>query len=138
LVPVRKGLNHETEYSRASTHTFGHSSSAIPLCVPPLVEMLESRVVPPIDHGTGFARPDDLQNTGSAIFTGSVARITDGNSGEAGSIFTKGTFDITRFSTSFTFLLTQGSIPIADGFAFTIQHVSARWGFRAPTRRTKV
>jgi hypothetical protein len=36
----------------------------------------------------------------------------------AGSIFTRETFDITRFNTSFTFLLTDAA---ADGFTFTIQ-----------------
>ena len=44
----------------------------------PLVEMLESRVVPSnIDHSMGFADHSDLANNGSAMFTGTVARLTD-------------------------------------------------------------
>src|SRR5690348_15274086 len=88
----------------------------------PRVELLESRVVPTtIDYSMGFANHANLVNNGSALFTNTVARLTDGQNNQAGSIFTNAKFDITRFTTSFTFVLT-GTNPIADGITFTIEN----------------
>jgi len=74
-----------------------------------------------IDYSMGFANHANLVNNGSALFTNTVARLTDGQNNQAGSIFTNAKFDITRFTTSFTFVLT-GTNPIADGITFTIEN----------------
>jgi hypothetical protein len=74
-----------------------------------------------IDHSAGFASHGDLINNGSASFPGTVARITPAQNGQAGSIFINNRVDITNFSTTFTFQMSAGSNPIADGLTFTIQ-----------------
>jgi hypothetical protein len=88
----------------------------------PLIELLETRVVPStIDYSMGFANHSALTANGSVSFPGSVARLTDGGVMEAGSIFTNSPVDVTHFSTTFTFLLTNHTDPFADGITFTIQ-----------------
>src|SRR5690242_11966668 len=84
----------------------------------PLVEMLESRLTPSnIDHSMGFASHGDLTNNGSAIFTDTVARLTDGHRNEAGSIFSNDKFDIAQFTITFTFVPTIGATSsMGDGF----------------------
>src|SRR5262249_38723150 len=94
---IMKSKLFSCQHSRPAIHR-----SACRRVFRPLVELLESRLVPStIDHSAGFASHGDLQNNGSATFTGTVARLTVGNAMEAGSIFTTAKFDITRFSTSF-------------------------------------
>src|SRR5207248_7566185 len=51
----------------------------------------------------------------------SVAELTDGNFGEAGSVFLNNRVGVTNFTTTFTFKMTPGTIPMADGMAFVIQ-----------------
>jgi hypothetical protein len=75
-----------------------------------------------IDHSAGFASHADLTSNGSASFAGTAARLTPAVNGQAGSIFTNNQVDITNFSTTFKFVLTAGSNPIADGLTFTIQN----------------
>src|SRR5262249_45359425 len=88
-----------------------------------LLEWLESRIVPSnIDHSGGFASHGDLTANGSATFTSSLARLTDGGTNEAGSIFTKDKFDIGNFSTQFTFVQHGGTNPSGGGITFTIQN----------------
>src|SRR5207248_5916901 len=53
----------------------------------------------------------------------SVAELTDGNFGEAGSVFLNNRVGVTNFTTTFTFKMTPGTIPMADGMAFVIQGV---------------
>jgi hypothetical protein len=72
-----------------------------------------------IDHSGGFASNGDLQANGSAGFSGSSAVLTS-NFGQAGSIFDKTALDVTNFSTTFTFQMTAGTNPVADGLTFTI------------------
>src|SRR5438128_2445772 len=90
----------------------------------PLVEMLESRLVPStIDHSMGFAVHGDLTNNGPALFTDTVARLTDGHRNEAGSIFSNSKFDITQFTMTFTFVPSLGlTSSMGDGLTFTIQN----------------
>jgi hypothetical protein len=91
------------------------------------VELLESRLVPStIDHGGGFASHSDLASNGSANFSGSVAQLTNAAvQNQAGSIFTNTTYDITQFSTQFTFVQNQFSTPSGSGLTFTIQNVAS-------------
>src|SRR5207248_7058309 len=77
---------------------------------------------PGIDHSAGFAGNGDLQANGSAGFTGTVARLTPAQNGQAGSVFSKNQVNVAGFSTTFTFQMSAGTNPIADGLTFTIQN----------------
>jgi hypothetical protein len=74
-----------------------------------------------IDHSGGFASHSDLTANGSAAFVGSVARLTDGGLGEAGSIFSNSTVPITGFTNRFAFQLHGGTNPSADGITWIAQ-----------------
>ena len=74
-----------------------------------------------VDHSAGFASHADLTANGSATFSGSFLRLTDGNGGEAGSGFATSRVGVTSFSTTFTFRMHDGTNPMADGMAFVIQ-----------------
>src|SRR5262249_1268114 len=76
---------------------------------------------PGIDHSAGFASNADLDPNGSPSFPGTVARITPAENGQAGSVFSKNLVDITSFTTTFTFQMSAGTNPIADGLTFTVQ-----------------
>src|SRR5262249_2218726 len=77
-----------------------------------------------IDHSAGFAAHSDLQENGNSSFTGTVARITQAQNGQAGTVFTKNQVDVTNFDTTFNFQMSAGSNPIADGMTFTIQNAA--------------
>src|SRR5262249_39059996 len=67
---------------------------------------------------------DHLSVTGAtAPLPASVAELTDGNFGEAGSVFLNNRVGVANFSTTFTFTMTPGTLPMADGFAFVMQGV---------------
>jgi hypothetical protein len=53
----------------------------------------------------------------------SVAELTDGNFGEAGSVFLDNRVGVESFTTTFTFQMRPGTTPMADGMAFVIQGV---------------
>jgi hypothetical protein len=53
----------------------------------------------------------------------SVAEVTDGGFGEAGGLFLNNRVGVQNFSTTFTFQITPGTTPTADGMAFVIQGV---------------
>src|SRR5262249_10602328 len=90
-----------------------------------------------IDHANGFAQHADLQanrnlnsNPDSAVFPpgSAVARLTPAQNGQAGSFFSKNPVNVQNFTTTFTFQLSAGTNPIADGFTFTLQnHVPANF-----------
>jgi hypothetical protein len=87
--------------------------------VRPGLEELETRIVPSmIDHSAGFANHGDLSSNGAALFTGSAARLTDGGTFEAGTIFTTARFDITQFATQFTVVQAMGTDPTGGGLTF--------------------
>src|SRR5262249_2241158 len=75
-----------------------------------------------IDHSAGFASNSDLRANGNSSFAGTVARVTPAANGQAGSVYTKNQVNITNFSTTFTFQMSAGSNPIADGLTFTINN----------------
>jgi hypothetical protein len=50
-----------------------------------------------------------------------VAQLTDGNAGEAGSVFTTSRVGVSNFNTTFTLQFTDGTNPTADGMAFVLQ-----------------
>jgi hypothetical protein len=51
----------------------------------------------------------------------SVVELTDGGFGEAGGVFLNNRVGVQNFSTTFTFQITPGTSPMADGMAFVIQ-----------------
>jgi hypothetical protein len=79
-------------------------------------------IISHVDHSNGFASHSDLTANGSTSFvpvgSTTVARLTDGGTGEAGTLFTNNEVGVSTFTTSFNFLLTN---PNADGFTFIIQ-----------------
>jgi len=78
-----------------------------------------------INFAHGFASHTGLTANGSAFFTGTVARLTDGGYGQAGSLFYhKKKVSVTQFTNRFTFQLFKGTNPPADGITFTIQNNS--------------
>src|SRR5262249_55535398 len=80
------------------------------------------------DHSGGFASNSDLKANGNASFSGTVARITPAANGQAGSVFTTNPVNIEAgFSTTFTFQMSAGTNPIADGMTFTIQNNAGSW-----------
>jgi hypothetical protein len=65
---------------------------------------------------------DNVTVTGdTALLPPTAARLTDGGFNQAGSIFSNNRVDVTNFATTFSFQLTPGTNPTADGFTFTIQ-----------------
>src|SRR5262249_23506019 len=50
-----------------------------------------------------------------------VVELTDGGSGEAGGVFLNNRVGIENFTSTFTFQMTPGTAPMADGMAFVIQ-----------------
>ena len=77
---------------------------------------------PAVNHSAGFGCHGDLTANGFGSFAGTSGRLTDGGGGESGSVFTNNRVDITKFTSTFTFLIhTPGSNPFADGMAFVIQ-----------------
>jgi hypothetical protein len=72
-----------------------------------------------LDFSSGFAGSSAvLTYNGNAVINGTSAELTDGGGGEAGSFFSTNAVDVTKFSSQFTFQLTNAQ---ADGFTFTIQ-----------------
>jgi hypothetical protein len=76
-----------------------------------------------INFGSGFASGGMIFN-GAAKLNGSRLRITDGgtNTNEATSAWYNTQVNISTFTNDFSFQLTPGTNPIADGFTFVIQN----------------
>jgi hypothetical protein len=64
-----------------------------------------------------------ITGTTSDTLAASAARLTDGGFSEAGSVFSNNRLGATNFTTKFTFQMTPGTTPMADGMAFVIQGV---------------
>jgi hypothetical protein len=73
------------------------------------------------DHSGGFSN-NQLTANGSATFQGTTLQLTDGGGGEAGSVFSNSAVNITNFTTTFSFSMTGGTTPSADGMTFIIQN----------------
>ncbi len=76
-----------------------------------------------VNLGSGFA-PGAMVLNGNATLNSTRLRITDGNANEASSAWYASPVNITHFTTSFSFQITGGTNPQADGFAFVIQNNS--------------
>ena len=74
----------------------------------------------PINFGNGFTA-GSMAFVGSAKLNGTALRLTDGGTFEASAAWYNAPVNIQNFTTDFTFLITPGTSPIADGLTFTIQ-----------------
>jgi hypothetical protein len=73
-----------------------------------------------INFGSGFGAGGIVMN-GSAKLNGTRLRLTDGGATEAASAWYNVQANIQTFTTDFSFQITPGSNPTADGFTFAIQ-----------------
>ena len=73
-----------------------------------------------INLGTGFTAGAMTLN-GNATLNGTRLRLTDGGANEASSAWFGTAVNIQQFTTNFSFQITGGTSPTADGFAFVIQ-----------------
>jgi hypothetical protein len=73
-----------------------------------------------INFGSGFAAGGMIFN-GKAALNGARLRLTDGGTSEAATAWYSAPVNITSFTTDFSFQITPGTNPIADGFSFIIQ-----------------
>ncbi len=73
-----------------------------------------------ISLGSGFT-PGAMALNGSSKLNGTRLRLTDGGTSEAASAWYNSTVNIQQFTTNFSFQITGGTAPPADGFAFVIQ-----------------
>ncbi len=84
-----------------------------------IVPLTTTNQIAAIDFAGGFVgSAAKLTYNGSAAIVGSNAELTNGGGGQTGSVFSTTPLDITKFSTTFNFQLTN---PGADGMTFTIQ-----------------
>jgi len=77
-----------------------------------------------VNFGSGFSSAG-INFEGSAVVNGTNLQLTDSGANEAGAAWYSNPINIQTFTTDFTFQLTPGTSPIADGFTFTIQGTSA-------------
>ena len=70
--------------------------------------------------GGGFTAGTMALN-GSAALNGTRLRLTDGGGSEAAAAWYNSPVNIQQFTTSFSFQVSPGSNPTADGFTFAIQ-----------------
>ena len=73
-----------------------------------------------INYGSGFT-PGGMILLGSAKLNGTALQLTDGGTNEAAAAWYGMQANIQSFTTDFTFLISAGTNPTADGFTFTMQ-----------------
>ena len=73
-----------------------------------------------INYGGGFSS-SGLQLNGDAVLNGTNLELTNGGGDEASSAFYNTPVNIQQFTSSFSFQITGGTSPTADGMAFVIQ-----------------
>jgi len=73
-----------------------------------------------INFGSGFSAGGIVMN-GSAELNGTRLRLTDGGGAEAASAWYNVQANVQTFTTDFSFQITPGSNPTADGFTFAIE-----------------
>ncbi len=73
-----------------------------------------------INLGSGFT-PGAMVLNGNSALNGTRLRLTDGGKGEVASSWYISPVNIQQFTTNFSFQITGGTNPTADGFAFVIQ-----------------
>jgi hypothetical protein len=73
-----------------------------------------------VNLGAGFTAAAMALN-GSATLSGTRLRLTDGGASEAGAAWYITPVNLQQFTTNFSFQISPGSSPTADGFTFSIQ-----------------
>src|SRR5439155_8625299 len=73
-----------------------------------------------INFGNGFVGGGMIFN-GSATLNGSRLRVTDGATSEGSSAWYSTPVSVASFTNDFSFPITPGTSPTADGFAFVLQ-----------------
>ena len=73
-----------------------------------------------VNLGGGFAAGAMVLN-GSAALNGTKLRLTSGTAGASSAAWFSSPLNIQKFTTNFTFQITPGTNPVADGFTFAIQ-----------------
>jgi hypothetical protein len=81
---------------------------------------INSSGVSSVNLGTGFTTGAMILN-GSSALNGARLRLTDNGGSEAGSAWFPSPVNIAAFTTNFSFQITPGTNPLADGMTFTIQ-----------------
>jgi hypothetical protein len=77
-----------------------------------------------LNFAGGFSGETSLTlNGASAKLNGSALQLTDNGTSEAASAFGTTAVDVTHFATAFSFQITNGTNPSADGFTFCIEGV---------------
>src|SRR5208283_1995137 len=76
-----------------------------------------------VSLANGFT-PGTMLLNGNAILNGTRLRLTDGGTNEASSAWYNTPVNIQQFTANFSFQITGGTSPTADGFAFVIQGAS--------------
>ena len=73
-----------------------------------------------VNLGGGFTSGAMILN-GSAALNGTKLRLTDGGTGETAAAWYNSPLNIQHFNSTFSFQITAGTNPTADGFTFAIQ-----------------
>jgi hypothetical protein len=105
-----------TETVEAIAVASGYATSAVGTAA----YTITSGGTPVINLGNGFTAGAMLLN-GSATLNGTRLRLTDGGTYEAASAWYNTPVNIQQFTSNFSFQITGGTSPTADGFAFVIQ-----------------
>jgi hypothetical protein len=105
-----------TETIKAIAVASGDATSAVGTAA----YTLTSGGTPVINLGAGFTAGAMTLN-GNATLNGTRLRLTDGGADEAASAWYSSAVNIQQFTTNFSFQITGGTNPTADGFAFVIQ-----------------
>jgi Legume lectin domain/Chitobiase/beta-hexosaminidase C-terminal domain/Fn3 associated len=122
--PTHSSKQYTTAISVTSTTTISAIASSPGLGDSPVLTatFTIASTTTPINFPSGFTTATGFQFNGSAKLVSSQLQLTDGGSGEAGSVFFTTPVNVSNFTTNFTFQLASAQ---ADGFTFTIQNSSA-------------
>jgi hypothetical protein len=105
-----------TETIKAIAVASGYSQSAVGSAT----YTISSGGVTVVNLGSGFTAGAMILN-GSSVLNGTRLRLTDGGTIEMASAWYGSPVNIQQFTTNFSFQITGGTSPTADGFAFVIQ-----------------
>jgi len=121
--PTTSSAKYTSPISVGATETLNAMATASGLSNSPVASGLytiDIGGVSSINFGSGFTA-GGMALLGSAKLNGTSLRLTDGGGSEAAAAWYNVQANITNFTTDFTFLITPGSSPTADGFAFVMQ-----------------
>jgi Legume lectin domain/Chitobiase/beta-hexosaminidase C-terminal domain len=121
--PTTSSTKYTGPVSIGVTETLSATAVASGLSSSPVVSgvyTIDLGGVSSINFATGFAS-GGMNLIGTAKLNGSSLELTDGGDSEAAAAWYQVEANIDSFTTDFTFQITLGTNPTADGFAFAIQ-----------------